>query len=213
MTTPLVDFDDVSLRLGTTQILRSANLRLAGGEAVGLFGPNGAGKTTLLRLIATLLKPTGGAAHVLGVDITTPQRIEVRHRIGYVGHEPALYPEMTLLENTEFAASLQGQSTEDARAALASVGLDGAADRRAEQCSHGMRRRAEFARVLLHPPDLLLLDEPHSALDADAAALVDEMARHVTTRGGGVVVASHDRDRVIEMTNRTVELGSGNLDE
>lgn len=211
MTNTLVEFDDVSLRLGTTHILRHASFTLAPGESVGLFGPNGSGKTTLLRLIATLLKPTGGTAHVLGANLSEPERVEVRTHIGYVGHEPALYPEMTLFENTEFAARLRGNTPQEARRALEAVGLEGAAERRAEQCSHGMRRRAEFARILLSPPKLLLLDEPHSALDADAAALVNEMARQVTERSGGVVIASHDRERVLDMTDRTVELSGGSL--
>ena len=211
MTTTLVEFDDVSLRLGTTQILRNASFTLAPGESVGLFGPNGSGKTTFLRLMATLLKPTGGSAEVLGANLSQPERVDVRRLIGYVGHEPALYPEMTLFENTEFAARLRGKSPQEAMRALAAVGLAGAAERRAAQCSHGMRRRAEFARVLLNPPTLLLLDEPHSALDADAAALVNEMAFQVTERSGGVVIASHDRERVIDMTDRTVELSGGSL--
>lgn len=211
MTTTLVEFDDVSLRLGTTQILRNASFTLAPGESVGLFGPNGSGKTTFLRLMATLLKPTGGSAEVLGANLSQPERVNVRSLIGYVGHEPALYPEMTLFENTDFAARLRGKSPQEAMRALAAVGLEGAAERRAAQCSHGMRRRAEFARVLLSPPTLLLLDEPHSALDADAAALVNEMVFQVTERSGGVVIASHDRERVIDMTDRTVELSGGSL--
>lgn len=207
----LVQLDEVGVRVGSTPILRDVELQIVAGEAVGLFGPNGAGKTTLLRLMATLLPPSEGSASVLGADLQSPDRFDVRRGIGFVGHIPSLFPELTLLENLEFAEKVAGSPTMGAAEALAVVGLAGAGNRRAEACSHGMQRRAELGRELMLGRDLLLLDEPHSALDEDAVELVASLVAAVIARGGGAVLASHDRDRVEVMVDRSVELKSGTL--
>jgi heme ABC exporter ATP-binding subunit CcmA len=207
----LVELEGVGVRVGPTPILRDVELRLLAGEAIGLFGPNGAGKTTLLRLMATLLPPSDGSGVVLGADLAVPDRYDVRRSIGFVGHVPSLYGELTLIENLDFAAKVAGSPNGNSRRALEAVGLAGAAERRADACSHGMQRRAEFARELMLGRDLLLLDEPHSALDEDAVELVASLVAAVTARGGGAVLASHDRDRVEAMVDRSVELKSGTL--
>lgn len=174
-------------------------------------GSNGAGKTTLLRIIATLVRPVAGSGLVLGADLAGPERFEVRPRIGLIGHIPALYPELTLAENLQFAARITGVPDEKVAEVLEAVGLANAADRRAGVCSHGMQRRAEFAREMMRAPDLLLLDEPHTALDPSAVELVEHLTKRVAGAGGGVVVVSHDRDRVAPMVHRSVELVGGTL--
>jgi ABC-type multidrug transport system ATPase subunit len=148
---------------------------------------------------------------VLGANLASAERFEVRSRIGLIGHVPALYRELTLLENLRFAARVSGIGEEMAAEALESVGLGGAATRRVDECSYGMQRRAEFARELMLAPDILLLDEPHSALDAGAGDLVGHLVSDVGSRGGASVLASHDRDRVTEIVDRTVELKAGTL--
>jgi heme ABC exporter ATP-binding subunit CcmA len=198
-------------RIGAATILRDVDFTLGGGETVGLFGANGTGKTTLLRIIATLMRPAAGAGTVLGADISGPERLAVRPRIGLIGHIPALYPELTLAENLQFVAGITGDPDSRAGEVLAAVGLANAADRRADACSHGMQRRAEFAREMMRNPDLLLLDEPHTALDPDAVALVSHLVETIAARGGGAVVVSHDRARVAPMVQRTTELRSGTL--
>lgn len=210
-TSPVVSLSGVAVRMGATSILRDLAMELAPGEVVGLFGANGAGKTTLLRLLATLVRPSGGTAMVLGVDIATPARLDVRRRIGLIGHTPALYPELTLRENLAFAADVMGRPHEAVDDALGAVGLAGVADRRAAVCSYGMQRRAEFARELVLGPDLLLLDEPHSALDASAADLVGHLADATAARGGAAVLVSHDRERVEKLVSRSLELTGGGL--
>jgi heme ABC exporter ATP-binding subunit CcmA len=194
-----------------TTILRDVNLVVRPGESVGLFGSNGAGKTTLLRLIATLLRPTGGSARVLGADLATYDRFEIRRRLGLIGHTPALYPELSLLGNLEFSARIAGATLDSAREALGTVGLAAAADRLVGQASHGMQRRVEFAREIMLTPDLLLLDEPHSALDPSAIELVEHIVAGVLERGGAVVLVSHDVERVAPMVTRTAELAGGTV--
>jgi heme exporter protein A len=207
----LIDLREVSISAETVQILRDVTLTVGEGEAVGVFGPNGAGKTTLLRSIATLLPPTSGTGMVLGADLASVDRYEVRHRMEFVGHSPGLYPEMTLLENTKFVAQARGIEADAPRRALEQVGLGGASDRLVSRCSHGMQRRAEFARVLMTEPTVLLLDEPHSALDADAVDLVDSLVAMTLDRGGAAVLVSHDRDRVAKIVDRTFEIAGGTI--
>jgi heme exporter protein A len=208
---PLIALRNVSVRMGVTTILRGVDLTVGRGEAIGLFGGNGAGKTTLLMLLAIQLKPAEGDATVLGADLTSGERLDVRPRIGLIGHSPALYPELTLRENLGFAAAVMGVAPAAVDDALATVGLGGAADRPVTACSYGMQRRAEFARELMLQPDLLLLDEPHSALDVAAADLVAHLTTDVTGRGGAAVLVSHDRERVEKVVDRSVELVGGTL--
>lgn len=208
---PLVDLRGIRAHIGSASIVRSADLRVQSGEAVGIYGANGAGKTTLLRIVATLLPPAGGVGTVLGAALSSTDRFDVRSRIGLIGHLPALYPELSLRENLHFVARVAGHDLADADAALHAVGLDEAADRLVGASSHGMQRRTEFAREIMRRPELLLLDEPHTALDPSAVELVDHVVRGVVQRGGGVVVVSHDRDRMEAIVHRSVELVAGEL--
>ncbi len=209
--TTIVSLAGAAVRAGAVSILRDVDFTVTEGESVGLFGTNGAGKTTLLRLIATLTRPSAGTGSVFGVDLSSPDRFIVRPRIGYIGHTPGWYPELTLMENLTFVA--HAMEIEDALAisSLESVGLGGAIDRRVDRCSHGMKRRAEFARILMTKPDLLLLDEPHSALDADAIDLVDDLVARTVKRGGAAVLVSHDHARVEAVVDRTYEIAEGTL--
>ena len=208
---PLVSLDGVAARIGVATILRDVDLEVAPGESVGLFGANGAGKTTLLRVIATLLRPSGGAARVLGADLDSQERFEIRRRIGLIGHSPALFPELSLLANLEFSARVAGAPLGAAKSALDDVGLGGAAARLVSESSYGMRRRVEFAREIMLAPDLLLLDEPHSALDPSAVELVEHIVAGVLKRRGAVVLASHDVAKVAPMVTRTAELAGGTV--
>ena len=207
----LVHLESVSVRAGAVRILQDVSLTVGSGDSVGIFGSNGAGKTTLLRLIATLQPSASGVCSILGIDSTTSDRYEVRDRIGYVGHMPGLYPQLSLQENLDFVADARGIDSAMAANALELVGLAGAADRRADHCSHGMQRRAELARIVMTEPELLLLDEPHSALDASAIDLVDALVHRTIDAGGAVVLASHDKARVLSLVTRTHEIKNGTL--
>jgi heme ABC exporter ATP-binding subunit CcmA len=209
--TTIVSLAGAAVRAGAVPILRDVDFTVTEGESVGLFGTNGAGKTTLLRLIATLTRPSAGTGSVFGVDLSSPDRFIVRPRIGYIGHTPGWYPELTLKENLTFVAQSMGIEDALAISSLESVGLGGAIDRRVDRCSHGMKRRAEFARILMTKPDLLLLDEPHSALDADAIDLVDDLVARTVKRGGAAVLVSHDHARVEAVVDRTCEIAEGTL--
>lgn len=210
---PLVSLQRVGVRRGSTPILRDLDLTIEPGEIVGLFGANGSGKTTLVRLIATLIRPTDGTGTVLGVPIGTVAVDEVRPRIGLAGHEPALAGRMTLRENLRLVADLRGLPHGEVDTALATAGLEAAADRRVDDCSNGMRRRADLARVAMTRPTLALLDEAHVGLDSSALPLLRHVTEGVLSRGGAALVIAHDRNAVAGLTDRSLELRDGSLQE
>ena len=194
-----------------TPVLRDLTMSVAAGEAVGLVGANGSGKSTLLRLLTTLLTPVAGTGQVLGAQLGTREVERIRPAIALVGHTPALYPRLTLGENLRFYCRLTGRDTDAVGTALGAVGLDRAADRPADRCSHGMLRRAELARVIIASPQLLLLDEAHAGLDRASAGLVEVIVDEVRQRGGGAVVVSHERDRLTGTVDRILEIEKGAL--
>jgi len=207
-----VELERVSLRRNGSLILSELDLVVEPGEIVAVRGPNGSGKTTLLRLISTLAAPTEGTARILGVDAADRKMVlGIRHRIGLVGHVPALWPELTLEENISVLPNSAPPGADSIIAALEAVGLARAADRRSDRASLGMQRRVEFARIRLQPPDLLLLDEAHAGLDAGAAALVEDTARLVQSQGGSVVVVSHEVRRMQGALSRILDLTDGRL--
>jgi heme ABC exporter ATP-binding subunit CcmA len=208
----LVELDDVSVTAGSTPIISSVSLILEEGKSLAIQGPNGAGKTTLLRVIATLLAPSKGEGRILGARIGTEETRNIRHRIGLAGHVPAVFAPLTLLENLVFVADLTGRSHSQAKAALDLVGLGGAENRKAGDCSHGMLRRADLARLFLHTPLLLLLDEPHAGLDSSAQPLIAELVGRTRRDGGGAVLVSHDPTTLLEVADRTLTLRAGNLE-
>lgn len=212
MAGPIVDLAGIALRRPGSLVLRDVSLTIHPGEAIGLFGPNGSGKSTLLRILATLQPPTGGTGTVLGARLGSAEVLAVRPQIGLIGHEPALADRLTLLENLTLFARLAGLSPAAAASALEDVGLGGVRHRMASQCSNGMRRRAEFARILLGSPRLLLLDEAHVGLDEAAGRLVGHLVAEVVARQGGVVLVSHERERTVPIVHRTVVLDEGTLE-
>ena len=208
----MVELNDVDVSVDLVPIVSTISLHLDEGECLGIQGPNGAGKTTLLRVIATLLAPTGGTGTVLGAALGSPDVASVRPDIGLAGHVPALAGPLTLIENLLLVARFTGASNDQAAAALARVGLAGAAGRSAARCSHGMRRRADLARLYLDLPRLLLLDEPQAGLDSSAQPLVDELIGRVLAGGGAAVLVSHDAAGFSGLATRTLTLRAGVLE-
>jgi len=208
---PLVDLVDLSVSLGGTPVLSGCRLTLRPGESLGVAGPNGAGKSTLLGVVATFIAPTGGSGTVLGAPLASPRIPAVRPGIGWSGHLPALYPDLTLGENLTLNAQLTGYPASQGQMVLEQVGLGAAAGIRAERCSNGMLRRADLARLLIGSPRLVLLDEPDAGLDQDAAPLIDHLIRKTTTRGGAVLCVSHDADKLSGWVDRVVEMRDGRI--
>ena len=208
---PAVVLANVDIDLAGVPVLRRVDMRIEAGETVGLVGPNGSGKSTLLRVLATLLRPVSGTGRVLGAELGSAGVTAVRPSIALVGHEPTLYPRLSLVENLRFVARLIGCPETEPVRALDAVGLDAVRHRRAAQCSHGMLRRAELARVLLLRPRLLLLDEAHAGLDEASSGLVEAVVARVRSDGGSSVLVSHERGRLVETVDRLVQIAGGRL--
>jgi heme exporter protein A len=195
---------------GGRAALDGIDLSLAAGEALLVLGPNGAGKTTLLRILATLLRPSSGEARVLGCSLPG-EAWRLRGRVGLLGHEPLLYRDLSGRENLRFGARLHGLRGEAAEARiaalLAAVGMERRADERVADLSAGMRQRLAICRCVLHEPELLLLDEPESHLDAEGR----ELARGLIgpAAGRSRVLVSHDPERALPEADRALVLGHG----
>lgn len=206
---PYVHLAGIGVRFGTLPVLTHVDLTVSPGEVVGIAGQNGAGKTTLLGVIATLIAPTSGTGSVFGATFGTRAVLGVRHRIGWSGHDPALYPELTLSENLRLTARLAGLPDDRADQALEIVGLSGAAGRRADRSSNGMQRRVDLARLVMLDPDLLLLDEAHAGLDVEADRIIAALVDRARTRGKAAVLVSHDATRLSEDADRVIRIDRG----
>jgi ABC-type multidrug transport system ATPase subunit len=181
-----IELDGLTRAYGERVALANVSLALEEGRTLVVFGPNGAGKSTLLRVLATLLRPTEGVARVLGRELPR-ESWAVRGRIGFLGHEPLLYRELTGRENLSFHARLFGVGLERVDELLAVLQLERRADDPVRTLSRGTVQRMAVARAVLHDPELLLLDEPRANLDPAASDLVAPLLSGRTR-----VVTSHD---------------------
>ena len=184
---PLVRATGLERSFGHRRVLRGLSFELERGGALLVTGPNGSGKTTLLRLLVGLAAPTRGTLEVaLG-----------RAQLGFVGHEPLLYRELTALETLDLFVRLYRipERRERIGMLLERFGLWDARGERVSTFSRGMTQRLALCRAMLHDPELLVLDEPHSALDAEGAALLDHELETLAGRAT-LVVATHEPARL-----------------
>ncbi len=188
-------------------MLRDLTLEVAPGETLVVLGPNGAGKSTLLRMLATLLRPSDGDLEVLGADLPK-QAWKARGRIGYLGHEPLLYADLTLTEALCFHARLHRIADPEARVAtlLDEVGLSRRAGQLVRTLSAGQVQRAAVCRCVLHEPELLLLDEPGAHLDPAGYATVEALIGRVS--GATRVLVTHDVEAGLTEADRALALRS-----
>jgi heme exporter protein A len=195
---------------GLKLILRGVDLSVAEGEFVALVGPNGAGKTTLLRILASLSRPTAGEVRVGGHRL--PARAsEARMILGVVSHQPLLYGDLTAEENLRFYGRMYGIPDLDQRLAqvLKTVGLWPRRRDLVREFSRGMQQRLSIGRAILHDPQVMLFDEPHTGLDQEASAMLDEVLRQVAARGRTVLMTSHDLSRASDLADRIDILSKG----
>jgi heme ABC exporter ATP-binding subunit CcmA len=203
---------DIRKSFGRSVALDRVSLDLGPGEALVLLGPNGAGKTTLLRVLATLVRPTGGTLRLGEVDaLREPER--ARPLIGMVGHGSYVYEDLTAIENLRFWAAMHGHDAGEPRlrGALAQVELDGVATERARTFSAGMKRRLGLARVLLGQARILLLDEPFTGLDRQGSKWLAEFLQGFKAGGGTTVLATHSFGGALGVADRVAILAGGRL--
>jgi heme exporter protein A len=207
-----VAVEDVSRHFGRRRAVSRVTFQVGRGQLLGLLGPNGAGKSTLLAMLGTLLRPTSGSIRFGGRDLTKGDD-SLRARIGVLGHDLFLYPELTAGENLSFFAALYGSADADgaARRALERAGLIDRADDLVSSFSRGMRQRVALERALIHQPRLVLLDEPFTGLDdASTAALVNRL-RGLRDESAIVVLATHDLDLAEGLLDEAVFLRDGRM--
>ena len=203
---------DLARHYGRRKALSQVNFTCGAGDIIGLLGPNGAGKSTLLNILATLISPSRGRVEY-GDRTAAEGGAEVRGRIGMLGHDLFLYPELTARENLVFFAQLYGlpDVRAVAQASLARAGLADRGDDLVSGFSRGMRQRVALERALLHEPRLVLLDEPFTGLDqASTAALVARL-RERQQAGCILVMATHDLDVADGLLSRAIYLKNGRL--
>jgi heme exporter protein A len=204
---PAIELAGLRRDFGDRTALADVELRVEPGESVAVLGPNGSGKSTLLRILAGLLRPSSGAVSVLGCDLPKETH-RLRGRVGYLGHEPLLYRDLTPRENLELAAALHGLEPEAAAARIGrlldAVGMSTRAGDRVAELSAGMRQRIDICRAVLHEPDLLLLDEPDAHLDPEARRRIAPLI--AAGDGRTRVLVSHDRGAATEGADFALEL-------
>ena len=195
---------------GRKPVLRGLDFSVPEGDFVAVVGPNGAGKTTLLRILASLARPTLGEVRLAGRRLPA-EAGAVRRILGVVSHQPLLYGDLTAEENLRFYGRLYGVSELEARVerALETVGLRPRRRDLVRTFSRGMQQRLSIGRAILHEPLVMLLDEPHTGLDPEAAAMLDRLLGQVAGEGRTVVMTSHDLQRAASLANRVDVLAGG----
>jgi heme exporter protein A len=195
---------------GDFPALRDVGFRTEAGSTVALLGRNGAGKTTLLRIIAGLSKPSRGSVTIQGVNV---REEATRRRIGVLGHGISLYEELSAAENLTLFAKLYGIPDPHKRVdeMLERTGLERVRDGLAREFSRGMRQRLAVARVFLHDPEVLLLDEPFTALDDRAIAVLQSLLGEMHARGRTIVMSTHQLREALELATHVAMIQRGKI--
>jgi heme exporter protein A len=202
--------DNVSKYYGDFPALRQIQLNIAPGSTVALLGRNGAGKTTLLRIIAGLSKASEGSVRIGGADV---RQETTRRRIGVLGHGISLYEELSAAENLILFAKLYGLAdpAKHALAWLERTGLGRVRDGLVREFSRGMRQRLAVARAFLHEPEILLLDEPFTALDDRAIAVLQSLLEDAHARGRTIVMSTHQLKEALALATHVALIQRGQL--
>jgi sodium transport system ATP-binding protein len=201
---------------GGITALHDVSLQVAAGEVVGLLGPNGAGKTTVLRILAGILRPDAGSVRVAGLDART-QVIEAKRQIGFLSGDTQLYQRLTPREVLAYFGTLYGIPPDhlDARIATLTDDLEmgGFLERPCGTLSSGQKQRANLARAFLHEPNVLILDEPTTALDVVSGHFIMESIRVQRAQGRAVLFSSHVMGEVEILCDRICLLHEGAIVE
>ena len=209
----MIQLTDVTKKYNNTNVVDHLNLQISSGEIIGLIGHNGAGKSTTLKMIAGLVEPTSGRVKVMGHDMQR-ESIKVKGRIGYLPEESSLYEAMTARQYLSFFSELYQMPRLKARQRidelLNSLGL-AEKDKLTGDFSKGMKRKTAIARVLLHDPDLLILDEPSSGLDPLTSFFIINYLRTLKREGKTIILSAHNLFHLETICDRVGILKNGKL--
>jgi len=207
-----LESEDIRKTFGHFIALSGLTLSVKRGEFLTLFGRNGAGKTTFLKIAATLVRPTHGKLRIEGIDIhQEPER--VRRHIGFLSHNTYLYRDLNPVENLRFFGRLYGMPDSEDRIQklLERVGLERRASDPTRAFSRGLHQRLGLARVMLHDPSVMLLDEPYTGLDANAVEMLNQMLDEAVAHGKTVVLTTHDLEQGLRAATRAAIIDRGKI--
>jgi heme exporter protein A len=209
---PAIEVRKLAKSFGHQVALRGVDLQVAEGEFLTLFGPNGAGKTTLIRIVASLTRPTGGTARVRGEDLDGAAT-SLRRHIGLISHNPLLYGDLTPDENLIFFSRMYDLPDAAARidTVLEQVGLTARRRDPVRTFSRGMVQRLTIARAILHDPAIMLLDEPYTGLDLQAADMLRSVLQDLAASNRTVILTTHNLEQGLEMCDRAAILNRGRV--
>jgi heme ABC exporter ATP-binding subunit CcmA len=208
----MIEIRKLTKNFGFKPVLKGIDLTVAQGEFVALLGSNGAGKTTLLRIVASLTRASFGQVRVNNFELPA-QADAVRRSLGVVSHHTLLYGDLTAEENLYFYGQLYGVAklSERIKDVLEMVGLSRRRHDLVRSFSRGMAQRLSIGRAVLHSPEVMLFDEPHTGLDQEANAMLDTLLKSVAAQGRSVLMISHDLPRTLQLAQRVVILAHGKL--
>ena len=193
------------------------SFKVCEGEIVGLLGENGAGKTTTLRMLATMLRPTGGTGKINGFDIMS-ESDKVRGQIGILfGGEVGLYDRLTARENIRYFAELNGMTKDETNKSIENLtkalGMEEYIDRRVGKFSRGMKQKVAIARSIVHEPKVMLFDEPTAGLDVTSAKIVQDFIKRCKEENRAIIFSSHSMAEVEKLCDRIVIINKGRIVE
>src|SRR5436190_914661 len=188
-----LESEDIRKTFGHFTALGGVTLTVKRGEFLALFGRNGAGKTTFLKIAANLIRHTHGKLRIQGIDIQEEPEKARRH-IGFLSHNTYLYRDLTPIENLRFFSRLYGMPNSEDRilSLIDRVGLRRRASDPVRAFSRGLHQRLGIARVMLHNPSIILLDEPYTGLDANAVEILNTMLDEASKAGKTIILTTHD---------------------
>ena len=208
----MIEIKKLTKQADNKLILRGVDLLINKGETVAILGPNGAGKSTLLKVLATLIKPTSGLIKVNGMDLKK-NHIKIKKIMGYLPHSSLLYDHYTPLENIVFFGNIYGVKNVEQRATelVKEVGLSFFLNEPVKNFSRGMIQRIAIARAIVHEPEILLLDEPHTGLDQGAIGILNNVILSMKAKGTTTLMVTHDFKQAAEICDRIIIVKNGKI--
>jgi len=210
----MIKLTNLTKRYGSFTAVNGINLDVPQGELFGFLGPNGAGKTTTLRIIAGILKPTGGSVEIGGVDLATDP-IAAKSKLGFIPDRPFIYEKLTGAEFLRFVAGLYDQEGPQiehrARELLALFDLEEWRDELVESYSHGMRQKLIISSAFVHRPEVIVVDEPMVGLDPKAARILKDLFREYTHRGHTIMMSTHTLEVAQALCDRIAIIQAGEI--
>ena len=210
----MIELTSLTKRYGSFTAVDAIDLRVPKGELFGFLGPNGAGKTTTLRMIAGILRPTGGTVRIGGVDIAADP-MAAKRILGFIPDRPFIYEKLTGIEFLRFVGGLYSQNGKDiehrSRELLALFDLEQWRDELVESYSHGMRQKLIISSALVHKPDVIVVDEPMVGLDPKAARILKDLFREYVRRGHTIMMSTHTLEVAETMCDRIGIIQNGKI--